>query len=80
MTTLAPPPRGSSRRPRENVYADDLREFVDHDVRPRRRPVPPRAFTPGNPNRRIRAWQVISLGLLAIVAIRVMTSSVSRSM
>ena len=71
MTTLAPPPRGSSRRPRENVYADDLREFVDHDVRPRRRPVPPRAFTPGNPNRRIRAWQVISLGLLAIVAIRV---------
>ena len=71
MTTLAPP--GSSRRQREYVYEEDLRDFVDYGERPRRRPqvAPPRAFTPGNPSRRIRSWQVISLVLLAIVAVRV---------
>ena len=74
MTTLAPPPRGSSQR--EYVYEEDLRDFSDYD-QPRRRTSrgpriqPPRTFKPGNSRNRIRSWQVISLILLSIVAGRV---------
>ena len=74
MTTLAPPPRGSSRR--EYVDPDYLGDFVEYDepVRRARKPSriqPPRMFTPGDPSKRIRWWQLISLALLAVVAIRV---------
>ena len=74
MTTLAPPPRGSSRR--DYVDPEDLGDFVDYDEpvrRSRRAPLiqPPRVFTPGDPSKRIRGWQIISLILLSVVAARV---------
>ena len=78
MTTLAPPPRRSARS--DERYTDDDYRYVDdgHGDAPRvtrtrraPRPAQTRLFIPGHAGRRIRAWQMLSLVLLVVVAGRV---------
>jgi len=72
MTTVAPPPRRSSAR---RTPADRRRTSSRPSAaRPARRPAgrrPKGDFRPGDPVRRLRAWQLCLLFVLTIVAARV---------
>ncbi|MBI1377543.1 MAG: hypothetical protein GC157_08695 [Frankiales bacterium] len=83
MTTLAPPPRRtpSGQRPRAGSRPGTSARGTgrtaprapSQQTRPARPPARPagRTYRPGNPLRRIRAWQVFLLVVLSVVAARV---------
>ncbi len=73
MTTIAPPPRRSTPPRRPAQSGPGQRRPAQRRTPPPRRPVvaPPRTFRPGDPVRRLRAWQLILLIVLTIVAGRV---------
>lgn len=74
MTTVAPPPRRpQQRRPQPRPQKGPQQRRPQPSRPPQRRPAvaPPRTFRPGDPVRRLRAWQLILLVVLTIVAGRV---------
>ena len=81
MTTVAPPPRRSSSRsasrPASRPAPRGSRPTSRSSTRPAQRPPrpprrpAPRTFRPGNPERRLRIWQVALLIVLSVVAARV---------